>query len=100
VSKKKQYVASLDELVLLKVMHSPGVSASQLFNALKEMACIAGIYQSTKRLEEKGFLFSSLEKPTKRRGGRAYRAFYLHQEGFHALQKTERLRESLVEKNA
>ena len=49
---------------------------------------LGSVYASLERLEEKGFVTSTLGEPTQERGGRAKRYFHVTKQGMHKVRET------------
>lgn len=95
-------LGDLEELVLLAVFrlgdHAYGASIrSELESRAGRAPSISTIYVTLLRLEEKGYVTSSLGEPTRERGGKAKRFFKLAPEGIRALESVRRVRERMWE---
>ena len=90
---KRTYLGEMELMVLLAVVrlgedaYGVPISKELLFLARREVA-LGSIYAALDRLEEKGFVSSSLGDPTPERGGRAKRFFRATPTGVRALKTT------------
>ncbi|MCF0069563.1 PadR family transcriptional regulator [Dyadobacter sp. CY261] len=99
---KKTVLGELEELVLLvvaasadKVYGLPVLEQLQI-NTGRDFT-ISAVHTTLYRLEEKGFLSSSVGGATAERGGRRKRLFALTAAGGRALQEVQQMRNSLWE---
>jgi PadR family transcriptional regulator PadR len=90
---KRSYLGEMELMVLLAVLrlddeaYGVPISKELLVLARREVA-LGSIYAALDRLEEKGFVSSSLGDPTPERGGRAKRYFNVTPTGLRALKMT------------
>jgi DNA-binding PadR family transcriptional regulator len=96
-------LSSHDEMLLLAIL-SLGDTAYGL-TIRREVSRAAGkdwsigaIYDPLNRLEEKGYVESSLTEPTAERGGRSKRVFRLTSRGKKALREQKAVRDNLWKK--
>ncbi|MVM35657.1 PadR family transcriptional regulator [Spirosoma sp. HMF4905] len=99
---KKTVLGELEELVLLVVAASTedvyGVPVlEELQRQTGRSFTISAIHTTLYRLEEKGFLVSSVGGATAERGGRSKRLFALTTEGGRVLQEIQQMRIRLWE---
>ncbi len=90
---KRGYLGEMELMVLLAVMRlgdaAYGVPISkELMSLAKREVALGSIYAALDRLEEKGFVSSTLGDPTPERGGRAKRYFTVTPVGIKALKLT------------
>ncbi len=95
-------LGDLEELVLLAVFRlgddAYGASIrSELESHAGRAPSISTIYVTLLRMEEKGYVTSSLGEPTRERGGKAKRFFRLEPEGIRVLDSVRRIRERMWE---
>jgi PadR family transcriptional regulator, regulatory protein PadR len=89
----RNYLGEMELMVLLAVVrlgedaYGVPISKELLMLAGREVA-LGSIYAALDRLEQKGFVTSSLGEPTPERGGRAKRYFRVTQAGVRALKTT------------
>jgi len=92
--RKRDYLGSLELLVLLAVMRA-GRNASGIPIAREIEAgggrsvALGSIYTTLSRLEEKGLVVSELGEPTAERGGRAKAFFHLTPKGVQEVRETQ-----------
>ncbi|MBT1705777.1 PadR family transcriptional regulator [Chryseosolibacter indicus] len=96
----KEYLGEFEELVLLTVAslttNAYGVSIKNFMEQrLKRDISIGSLHSTITRLEEKGYLTSSLGEPTQERGGRRKRFYQVTKSGKSALQEIKDLRDQL-----
>jgi PadR family transcriptional regulator, regulatory protein PadR len=90
---KRSFLGEMELMVLLAVVrlgddaYGVPISKELLILAKREVA-LGSIYAALERLEEKGFVTSSLGDPTPERGGRAKRYFRVTPKGVRALKTT------------
>ena len=89
----RSYLGEMELMVLLAVLRlgdgAYGVPISKELMALaRREVALGSIYAALGRLEEKGFVCSSLGDPTPERGGRAKRYFNVTPTGVRALKMT------------
>lgn len=73
-----------------------GVSIrAELASQTKLPVSFGSVYATLERLEQKGFVRSSLGDPTPERGGRPKRYYALEGSGIRALRKSRRVQESM-----
>ncbi|ADB38185.1 PadR family transcriptional regulator [Spirosoma linguale] len=99
---KKTVLGELEELVLLIVAASAeevyGVPVMEQLQIHTERSfTISAVHTTLYRLEEKGFLSSSIGGATAERGGRSKRLFVLTAEGGRVLQEIQHMRTRLWE---
>ncbi|GAB4016382.1 PadR family transcriptional regulator [Spirosoma koreense] len=99
---KKTVLGELEELVLLVVAASAedvyGVPVlEELQRQTGRSFTISAVHTTLYRLEEKGFLLSSVGGATTERGGRSKRLFALTAEGGKVLQEIQQMRSRLWE---
>ena len=87
------YLGELEQIVLLALIrlcdNAYGVPIRQdIERRTKRDLSIAALYRTLERLEEKGFVSSTLGDPTPERGGRAKRFFRAEPPGLRALRRT------------
>ncbi len=91
---KREYLGSLELLVLLAVMRA-GRNASGIPIAREIEACsgrdvaLGSVYTALSRLEGKGLVVSSLGEPTPERGGRAKAFFRLTSKGLREVRDAQ-----------
>jgi DNA-binding PadR family transcriptional regulator len=88
-------MGEFERLVLLTLIRlkdqAYGVAIRQhLSSALGRDVAIGAVYTTLQRLEDKGYVSSSLGEPTAARGGRAKRFFHIEAPGADALTRSER----------
>lgn len=92
---KRAYLGEMELMVLLAVVrlgdaaYGVPIAKSLLDVAGREVA-LGSIYAALERLEEKGFVTSSLGDPTPERGGRAKRYFRVTSSGLKAIRMTRK----------
>ncbi len=96
----KGFIGEFEELVMLTIASlgedAYGVSIKKEIEARAVRSISIGALHATlTRLEEKGFVSSSLGDPTQERGGRRKRHFELTQKGKVSLRQIKELRDSL-----
>ncbi len=96
----KGYIGEFEELVLLTVAalgdDAYGVTIKEdIESRAGRPISIGALHSTIARLEEKGFLKSSLGGATQERGGRRKRYFQLTQSGKSALHEIKNLRDQL-----
>jgi PadR family transcriptional regulator PadR len=90
---QRTYLGEMELMVLLAVVrlgddaYGVPISKELLSLAGREVA-LGSIYAALDRIEQKGFVTSSLGDPTPERGGRAKRYFRVTPTGVRALRKT------------
>lgn len=99
---KKTILGELEELVLLVVAaSSEAVYGVPVMEQLQELTgrdfTIGAVHTTLYRLEEKGFLVSSVGGATAERGGRRKRLFALTATGGRALLEVQQMRSQLWE---
>ena len=89
--KRGELLGSLEYIILLALARLDGSAYGLL--VLREIAertgrdlSIGAVYGTLERLEEKGYVSSTMGDPTPERGGRAKRLFHIEAEGKRALQ--------------
>ena len=93
-------LSSQDELLMLAVCalgdNAYGVTIRRHVSKVtgKEWS-IGAIYDPLYRLEQKGFVRSTLSDPTSERGGRSKRMFEVTKEGMEALEEHKKVRDAL-----
>lgn len=97
---KRSYLGEFEELVLLTIAllgkEAYGVSITQeIEKQTQRTADFSSVHTTLKRLEEKGFLSSTMGGATAQRGGRRKRYFILTQAGYNALRDIQELRSRL-----
>lgn len=97
---KRTVLGELEELVLLVVAACPGEVygvpvLEQLQRCTGRSFTISAVHTTLYRLEEKGFLSSSVGGATTERGGRRKRLFALTISGGRILQDIQQLRQQL-----
>ncbi len=97
---KGAYLGELEELVLLTVgILYPEAYGVAVMDEIEQQAGrslnISAVHAVLTRLEEKGFLKSSMSNPTEERGGRRKRIFVLTVAGKRALEEANELRTQL-----
>ena len=90
---KRSYLSEMELMVLLAVVRlgdqAYGVPISkELFTLAGREVALGSIYAALDRLDEKGFVSSSLGDPTPERGGRAKRYFTVTPAGVKAVKMT------------
>jgi PadR family transcriptional regulator PadR len=90
---QRTYLGEMELMVLLAVVRlghdAYGVPISkELLNLAGREVALGSIYAALDRLQEKGYVTSSLGDPTPERGGRAKRYFRVTQAGLRALRMT------------
>jgi DNA-binding PadR family transcriptional regulator len=86
----RQFLGEFEELVLLAIMklgkNAYGVSISEAIEEVTgKRVSIGALYTTLQRLEEKGFISSTMGEATPERGGRAKRYFSIEIAGRQAL---------------
>ncbi|MBO6522776.1 MAG: helix-turn-helix transcriptional regulator [Balneolaceae bacterium] len=99
----KNKLGEFEELVLLAIggldNEAYTVSIQQLLEAHTNRSVSMGaLYTSLERLTKKGFLKSSMSKPTAERGGKSKRIYRVTYAGESALQEARMIRDSLWKK--
>src|SRR6202049_1670705 len=90
---KRGYLGEFELMVMLALIRlgesAYGVPISREIEASsgREVA-IGSVYATLERLEQKGFVSSSLGEPTAERGGRAKRYFHVTKRGLREVRKT------------
>src|SRR5580704_2157698 len=90
---KRSYLGEMELMVLLTVIrlgddaYGVPISKELLIRAGREVG-LGSIYAALDRIEQKGFVTSSLGDPTPERGGRAKRYFRVTPAGVRALKTT------------
>ncbi|MEM7552207.1 MAG: PadR family transcriptional regulator [Bacteroidota bacterium] len=97
---RKSYIGELEEIVLLVVVmlqeDAYGVAITHEINEqLNRKISISAIHSTLHRLEEKGFVTSSMGGATAERGGRRKRYFSITQAGSRTLQEIQETRNLL-----
>jgi DNA-binding PadR family transcriptional regulator len=97
---KGTYLGELEELVLLTVgILFPEAYSVAVMDEIEKQAGrslnISAVHAVLTRLEEKGFLKSTMSEPTEERGGRRKRIFLLTAAGKRALEEANELRTQL-----
>ncbi|MCU0357555.1 MAG: PadR family transcriptional regulator [Cyclobacteriaceae bacterium] len=97
---KGTYLGELEELVLLTVgILFPDAYSVAVMDEIEKQAGrslnISAVHAVLTRLEEKGFLKSTMSEPTEERGGRRKRIFLLTAAGKRALEEANELRTQL-----
>lgn len=97
---RRTYLGEFEEVILLMVAildgEAYGVTVSQeLEKQTGRQVTFGTVHNTLIRLEEKGFVNSSLGGATQERGGRRKRFFTLTVAGSHALQEVQQLRHQL-----
>ncbi len=97
---KGAYLGELEELVLLTVgILYPDAYGVAVMDELKQQAGrdlnISAVHAVLTRLEEKGYLKSTMSDPTEERGGRRKRIFTMTAAGKRALEEVQELRTSM-----
>jgi PadR family transcriptional regulator PadR len=97
---KGTYLGELEELVLLTVgILYPEAYGVAVMDEIEKQAGrrlnISAVHAVLTRLEEKGFVKSSMSNPTEERGGRRKRIFVLTATGKRALEEANELRTQL-----
>jgi PadR family transcriptional regulator PadR len=87
------YLGELEQIVLLALIrlgdYAYGVPIRQdIEQRTKRKLTIGALYRTLERLEEKGFVSSTVGDPTPERGGRAKRFFRPEAPGLQALRRT------------
>lgn len=93
-SQDKSSLTGFEHLVLLSVLRrgdrAYGVGVlEELESTARRPANRAAVYVALRRLEQRGFLESSLAEPTAERGGRAKRFYRLSNRGLEALRQEQ-----------
>ena len=93
-------LGSLEEIILLIVLgmkeEAYGVSVAEKYQALMNKSIsIPSIHTVLKRLEEKGFLVSSMGGATQERGGRKNRLYEITRYGYQCLVELQKTRNQL-----
>ncbi len=93
-------LGDLEELVLLAALRgAPATDGSSVRRILAEeadrRASVSTIYVTLMRLEEKGYVTSSMGAPSGQRGGKARRLFAVTDEGRAALASRREVRDRL-----
>lgn len=99
---KGAYLGELEELILLTVgiLHPQGYGVAVMDEIEKQTGRklnISAVHAVLKRLEEKGFVNSSMGEPTQERGGRRKRIFLLTAAGKRALAEANEMRSQLFD---
>lgn len=93
MSKKRNYVGGLEEIVLLAIQNNRsnayGASIHRALSDAGRDISIGSLYITLARLENKGFLKSKLGEPTPERGGKVKKYFSLTGKGKTALESLE-----------
>lgn len=98
--RKRDYLGSLEIMVLLALVRvgedAYGVPISKEIEERsgREVA-LGSVYAALERLEEKGFVNSTLGEPTPERGGRAKKFFRVTGKGVRELRETQRALKNL-----
>lgn len=97
---KGTYLGELEELVLLHVgILYPEAYGVAVMDEVEKQAGrklnISAVHSVLSRLEEKGYLKSSLSDPTEQRGGRRKRIFQLTAAGKRVLEEANEMRTQL-----
>lgn len=97
---KGTYLGELEELVLLTVgilyPEAYGVAVmDEIERQTSRSLNISAVHAVLTRLEEKGFLKSTMSEPTEARGGRRKRIFLLTAAGKRALEEANEMRTQL-----
>ena len=92
---KRSYLGEMELMVLLTLMRlgdeAYGVPISkELLNLAGREVALGSIYAALDRLEQKGFVTSSLGESTPERGGRAKRYFCVTPAGLRAVKMTRK----------
>jgi DNA-binding PadR family transcriptional regulator len=95
---RRETLGALEHVVLLAVARLPGRAygitiRAEIEHQAGRVLSLGAIYPTLDRLEEKGFVSSSMSDPTGVRGGRSRRIYELSPEGAAAL---EQLRSELT----
>lgn len=96
----RSYLGEFELLVILALMrlgeNAYGVPISREIEASTGREVVVGsVYAALERLEQKGFVSSSIGEPTAERGGRAKRYFRVTPRGFREVRKTKQALTSL-----
>lgn len=100
---KRTTIGELEELVLLSVgsLYEEAYAVN-ILEVIKEytqrVLDITAIHSVLRRLEDKGFITSTMGGATKERGGRRKKFFTLSQSGRHVLDETMEARTALYNK--
>jgi DNA-binding PadR family transcriptional regulator len=94
---KRTYLGEFEELVLLTIAvlgdQAYGVSITQeIEEQTGRIVDFSSVHTTLKRLEEKGFLHSTMGGATAERGGRRKRFFSITAAGLRALQEIQEIR--------
>ena len=97
---KGTYLGELEELILLAVgiLHPDAYGVGimdEILNQTGRPLNISAVHAVLSRLEEKGFVSSSMSEPTEERGGRRKRIFQLTASGKRVLADAHEMRTSL-----
>ncbi len=97
---KRVYLGEFEEVVLLTIAvlreEAYGVSITQEIEKQTDRTVdFSSVHTTLKRLEEKGFLSSTMGGATAQRGGRRKRYFVLTREGYNALRSIQEVRSRL-----
>lgn len=95
-------LGEFEELVLLAVLRlDEGAYGAAIRRDIRQRAgreaSMSAIYTTLERMEEKGYLRSSLGDPTPRRGGRRKKFFQLEALGAQALKESYRSYQRMVQ---
>ncbi|MEZ5041754.1 MAG: PadR family transcriptional regulator [Saprospiraceae bacterium] len=93
-------LGSLEEIILLLVLsmkeEAYGVSVAEKYQEIMNKSIsIPSIHTVLKRLEEKGFLVSSMGGATQERGGRKKRLYEITRYGYQSLVELQKTRNQL-----
>lgn len=99
---RNDYLAELEQLVLLAVARLEGrgygvTIRREIERRTRRDVSAGSVYVTLERLEQKGFVASSMGEPTARRGGRAPRHYRLEPAGARALAATREMLERMWE---
>ena len=91
---KGEYLGDFEHLVLLAILRLGDRAYGMLVRQQIEErtgrdVAIGAVYATLERLEQKGYISSTLADPTPERGGRAKRFFRVEAEGLAALRASE-----------
>jgi DNA-binding PadR family transcriptional regulator len=99
MSKSKDYIGELEELVLLAILKlgkdAYGVAISEALEEAGRKIAIGALYTTLSRLEDKGFIGSWMGEPTSERGGRAKKYFKVQAAGARVLHEAQEARRKL-----
>lgn len=89
----RDYLGEFEHIVLLALMrlgdHAYGVTVRQeISTCIDRDVSVGAIYATLDRLEEKGYVTSSMGEPTPKRGGRPKRFFQVTAHGVSAVNRT------------